>query len=305
MTADFIVGSLYIKIQNLVMLKVEKVRDECENGDKCKIGYIHWCILMGEMRSMTRVILLYGLDPTPDLDGKVNSHLVAPVKEGAKQFLHQYHDAMQRQDSKTNPSDSIQLMYRQIQRATKYTVDVYDKEGNVVQQRDIHNARLSTTKEPSTNLRIDVSTGKLNVGALGLFYNSYAAKVCHDKLNSTDEDSRVITGRYVGLKGGATLNKGAWIQFEGKKWDFTSFDQPDINEPSNLLAAAQMIFCSKVRKTLDDDAANDAILEATEIRNRAHERCKTSESVQLRKRKCGKKPRNQKKSTWKSLISIF
>ena len=125
MTADLIVGSLYIKIQNLVMLKVEKVRDECENGDKCKIGYIHWCILMGEMRSVTSVILLYGLDPTPDLDGKVNSHLVAPVEEGAKQFLDQYHDAMQRQDSKTNPSDRIQLVYRQMQRATKYRVDVF------------------------------------------------------------------------------------------------------------------------------------------------------------------------------------
>ena len=93
------------------MLKVEKVRDECENGDKCKIGYVHWCILMGEMRSVTRMILLYGLDPTPDLDENDNTDLVMPVKEGATQFLKLYADAMQRQESKTNPSNDIQLLY--------------------------------------------------------------------------------------------------------------------------------------------------------------------------------------------------
>ena len=57
--------------------------------------------------AVTRIILLYGFDPTPDLDENDNTDLVMPVKEGATQFLKQYADAMQRQDSKTNPLDRI------------------------------------------------------------------------------------------------------------------------------------------------------------------------------------------------------
>ncbi len=60
------ISSLYIKIQNLVMLKVEKLRHDC-CSDKCKKGVVHWCVLMGEMRAVADVLVIYGLDPEPDL----------------------------------------------------------------------------------------------------------------------------------------------------------------------------------------------------------------------------------------------
>ena len=90
----FNIGSLYIKIQNLVMLKVEKVRNDCHK-DKCKKGVVYWCILMGEMRAVADALVIYGLDPEPDLTMtlKEGDRNKAIVKE-ASQFLKQYDDAV-------------------------------------------------------------------------------------------------------------------------------------------------------------------------------------------------------------------
>ena len=65
---------------------------------------MYWCILMGEMRSIANVFLIYGLDPDPDLtmppkEGDRNKAIV----EQASQFLRQYDDAVKQQESKAPP----------------------------------------------------------------------------------------------------------------------------------------------------------------------------------------------------------
>ena len=69
------------------MLKVEKLRHDC-HSDKCKKGVVNWCILMGEMRAVADALVIYGLDPEPDLtmtpkEGDRNK----VIGEQASQFL--------------------------------------------------------------------------------------------------------------------------------------------------------------------------------------------------------------------------
>ena len=113
------------------MLKVEKVRNDCVK-DKCKKGVVHWCILMGEMRSVANGFLIYGLDPEPDLTMTPNKGgRNKVIVEQASQFLKQYDDAVKRQESKAPEEQELDELYQKIQQMTKckYTkLDAYGEE---------------------------------------------------------------------------------------------------------------------------------------------------------------------------------
>ena len=111
------------------MLKVEKLRHDCRS-DKCKKGVVHWCVLMGEMRVVTDVLVIYGFDPEPDLTNDTNKDDKnnVLVKE-ATQFLTQYDDAIKRQESKASEESDMKDLYRKIQRMTKFAYTKQDKNG--------------------------------------------------------------------------------------------------------------------------------------------------------------------------------
>ncbi len=106
----------------------------------------------------------------------------------------------------------------------------------------VTNAQLKKTKEPTANLKINETTGKMNTGVWGLFINSYAVITCLHKINNRKNGSSLIEGNYKGLAGGGSFNKGLWIQFNTPRWAFSDFNQPDIIEPSNLKTSAFIIF---------------------------------------------------------------
>ena len=298
----FVKGSLYIKMQNVVMLKVERVRSECEKTDKCKMGYVHWGILMGEMRSIVDMLTMYGIDPHPDLNYPNEKDFDRVVKNNVSQFLFQYNDAMEREKTKKQPDEAVKTMYRKLQNATEFIT--WDKHGNVERR---YNARLESTRDPSVNLEINSSTGKVNVGPLGMFYNSYAARVSCDNINSLDTKSELLTKPYMGLRGGATTNKGSFIKFKDPTWRFTDFDQPRNGNASSLVDSARMIFGANIRRKLNNESTDMAVLMAANLRSRHIEAFKRLEDMTKRVRgekRPGTKAKPKLNAKWTFDVSL-
>ena len=99
-------------------------------------------------------------------------------------------------------------LYRKIQRMTKCTYTKLDKNGEE-NPHQVTNTRPKKTKELTANLKINKSTGKMNLAVWGLFFNSYAAIACLHIINNPKKGSRLIEGQYKGLFGGGTANKGS------------------------------------------------------------------------------------------------
>ncbi len=78
-------------------------------------------------------------------------------------------------------------LYQKIQRMTKCTYTKQDKHGEE-KPHQMTNAQLKKTKEPTANLKINETTGKMNLGVWGLFINLYAAIVCLHKINNKKMD---------------------------------------------------------------------------------------------------------------------
>ena len=145
------------------MLKVEKLRHDCHT-DKCKKGVVHWCILMGDMRAVATGFMIYGLDSEPDLTmTPYKGDRKKVIAEQASQFLKQYDDVVKRQESNASEESEIDEFYRKIQQMTKCTYIILEKNGEE-KPLQVTNSRLKKTKEPTVNLKINESTGKMNTG---------------------------------------------------------------------------------------------------------------------------------------------
>ena len=90
---------------------------------------------------------------------------------------------------------NIEEIYPKIQQITKCKVTKLDAIGDILAHY-MFNSQLQKTKELSANLKINTLTERVNVGTWGLFYNSYAANVYHDKINIPKKKLTLIKGRY-------------------------------------------------------------------------------------------------------------
>ncbi len=118
----------------------------------------------------------------------------------------------------------------------------------------------------------------------------------------------MIEGNYKGLFGGGSSNKASWIQFNTQRWDFSDFNQPDVNEPSNFKTSAFMIFGKNVRKTLDVKTATEVMNQADRVRSVAWD--KHNAAIQIEKDLGGrktpetKKRYNENEGTWTFNIPV-
>ena len=142
-------GGLYIKIQNLVTLKVAKLRGSVQK-DKAKHGHLHWCVLGGEIRVIIKCLITYGIDPQPSL----SDESAGVVLRGATQFIELYNDAVRREATKEAPSESIKSLYNNIQTKIKMSTVKTNRDG-IPEIVNHTNAGMMTTRTAERNLGID------------------------------------------------------------------------------------------------------------------------------------------------------
>ncbi len=73
-------------------------------------------------------------------------------------------------------------------KCTYTNLDAYGEEETL----QVTNSQPQKTKEPTANLKINESTGRMNTGVWELFYNSSTAIVCKDKINNLEKKSTLI-----------------------------------------------------------------------------------------------------------------
>ncbi len=101
-------------MNNLVSLMVMYLKDSTGRADRCPIGVLGWCLLMGQFRSLHKVMVPYGLDPTPNKDGLDTST--------CKQFMTLYNDMNKRERTKKFSSADIISLFKLVQSNIRYTV---------------------------------------------------------------------------------------------------------------------------------------------------------------------------------------
>ena len=241
-----------------------KSADETWQQDRTDKGFLTWLIMMGQMRDMFEVMVLYGLNPTPCITPNTEKFV--------GQFVKLYRDSQERQDANIEMPDSdITKIFYQLQGTLKFTqIDGSKNPDNATHEKI--KVKFQIIKSIDANLKVDTSTKKLRIGTLGLMYMCFMAKMCTDRINVPfeDEAQHLLRQQYAGCFSGGTKSRFVLIKFDrgGKNWTVENFDVGNYRstrEPNSMSDVANFLCGKNYRKKQDNDTRKTAANKMVEI----------------------------------------